>query len=175
MEQITTVVQGFRDHHKKLKGLFEQLEAAPARASEMTPGVVRELCMELDINFQLKEKYLYPKLMTLLSDVSEQAIIRDRLGDIEQCKKLLSEIFESNQKRVPQKSKLSELTVQTVELFDREEKEIFPKAQSFSEIEDLSEQFSQERQKISSLPKYKDSHAEEVQNPQGGEQKRIAS
>ena len=61
------------DDHKRLTGLFRQLESVDLKAHEMREGVVREIIMELEIHSSVEEQIFYPALLAALADESKTA------------------------------------------------------------------------------------------------------
>ena len=177
MDKIYHPVQIIRDHHKKWAGLSQQVKAAPARASEMTEGVIKELLMELDVDFQMKRKYFYPDIKNHLTDTESALLIENSLRNIEENSVTLESLAKHTTSNPETLSRINEFITQVQETYDAEERDVYVRAQKTPEeaLKHTALKMMQEQHKIYSLEKYRDALPSKVQNPNGGEQMRKIS
>jgi hypothetical protein len=154
----------FRDQHKVIIGLIRQLEGVTLRAPEMVDGVRRELHMTLHRAFTLRKKVLYPKL-------------KDSFPEVDEFDNFLTRTEKLNDLAETSAQSLEKLQSEYMDLYGEEEHFTFPMAQDMSafESENLREALDAENEKFNQLEQYKSAQPAVVQNPNGGEQKRIAS
>jgi hypothetical protein len=166
--------QFLRDDHRTIRGLFSQFEAVDARAPEMKDGVCREILMKLEIHQKVETELFYPAAMELL-DKEGQALVQRSLDEHGALERLLGEIrgMERNDPRL--NPSMAEL-IESVELHvEEEERDLFPLLDRMEGMGgDLTERMESRMQELLSSPEYRDALPEKVQNPNGGEQKRIA-
>jgi len=178
MEQSKTN-HWFIDHHKKIKGLADQLRRDTLTSNEMRAGVARELLMELCLDFNAKSQIYYPALKDKLQQLSDLAVLESHLKSIQQLQgatqKLLRRFPDLSKADLSKEAEFSALIQDAVEQFHREEIELYPKVIAFSDENSHLNAIQVERDKVAQLPEFRDAIASKVQNPHGGEQKRIAS
>ena len=105
MKSLNETTQLIRDEHKKLRGLFRQLEVLKSRSPEMVVPVLNELCLEIQLYLELEEKLLYPAAHQAIiaktkEETAESEFIHDGLRDhreIVQAIRLLRGQLESGQ------------------------------------------------------------------------------
>src|ERR1700745_2135267 len=86
MKSLNETTQLVRDEHKKLRGLFRQLEVLKSRSPQMVVPVIDETCAEIQLYLELEEKLLYPEVhKTLLAkkhlETPETEFIHEGLRD----------------------------------------------------------------------------------------------
>lgn len=149
-------MQTLRDDVKKIRGLLAQADTLHSRAPEMRAGVIRELCMLLEIVDQLEERFLFPALARF-PDASKRVAecdasrleLRQLVERVRQTDGILNELVEDTRAHLVL---LEGLLRPELDALDR------PIAE-----------FQAERMRD---PRYADARPEIVQNPDGGEQLR---
>ena len=172
--QSFTATHLLRDDHKKIKGLIRQLEAAPQRAREMTSGVLKELCMELEIHGVIEKELFYPALIDATDDISIRFQIEQGLAAHDEISNLMTEFEGLQQDETRFKDKFQELT-ESVELHIKDEEEILlAQADTLlgGQLIELGNKMMERRSELIQLPQYQSAQPEVVQNPNGGEQMR---
>lgn len=176
--------QILRDDHKRLTGLFRQLEAVDRRTHSMKHGVVQEIFMEIEIHSAVEEQIFYPALLAALSSEGEPmkvnlnaAMVDQSISDHREVKTLIQRM-----KRVPEDStdfhnQIDELEELIFSHMEEEEQITFPAAEELlkEELSPLGAQIQDMRDDLLRQPQYKFSRPEFVQNPNGGEQMRTTS
>lgn len=164
------------DDHKRIKGLFRQFEASASRAPEIRLGVCQEIFMELEIHSYLEEKFVYPTIQNAFKNDIDKSLISDAIQDHQHLRFWVKELRSTPIEDEKFNSKMSEV-IEEIELHIRkEESDLFPRVKS--EIEDqvldsLIVQLKKTRSELLSSPHYQNSRPEKVQDPNGGEQKRV--
>ena len=122
-----SAVQLLRDDHKKILGLFRQLEVIEERAPELRDAVVVELFEEFLIHSQLEERLFYPRVERLIqSDVNEAGLIEQSFVDHQEIAMLIQRYFrERVQNNVHDGSKLEEMSELVQAHMLEEEKSLF--------------------------------------------------
>jgi hemerythrin-like domain-containing protein len=176
--------QILRDDHKRLTGLFRQLEAVDRRAHVMKNGVALEIFMEIEIHSAVEEQIFYPALLAALSAQGEPlkvelnaAMVDQSLSDHREIENLIQRL-----RRLPIDSSdfhdgIEELEQLVFSHVDEEEQTTFPAAEDLlnEELSPLGAQIQDLRDDLLRQPQYANSRPEIVQNPNGGEQMRTTS
>jgi hemerythrin-like domain-containing protein len=178
-----SAIQLLRDDHKKILGLFRQLEVIEARAPEMRDAVVLELFEEFLIHSQIEERLFYPEIHRQIQDKfkvegNESGLIDQSFTDHQEVAILIQQFFK---KRVEEKvydgSKIQEMSGLVQAHIGEEEKRLFPFveknfADSLEELGAGMLALKKDLREANHIPDAsKPSHA---QNMDGGEQRRIA-
>ncbi len=123
--------------HRKVEGIFEQLEPTTERAVKTREELFGKLKTELDIHTQIEETILYP----VLKKISEtRAITFEGYEEHNVAKQLLADLSEMNVDSEVWTAKLKVLQESIEHHVGEEEDEMFPEARSAmskEEIEDL--------------------------------------
>ncbi|OFZ81785.1 MAG: hypothetical protein A3K03_06185 [Bdellovibrionales bacterium RIFOXYD1_FULL_44_7] len=169
-----SATQVIRDAHKRLRGLFEQVEAIPDRAPEMKNGIYLEIMAELLIHIRTTSEYFYPAIKATSTQTGLGAIsdgflshrasmqLLQRLRKVKPGMPQYSEIFDDL---------IDEVTVH----MEDEERGILRQAEELLSAEQLlklGEQMQKRRTELLKSPELAAAHPQRVQNPHGGEQKR---
>lgn len=176
--------QILRDDHKRLTGLFRQLEAVDRRAHVMKNGVALEIFMEIEIHSAVEEQIFYPALLAALNTQEgskktelSAAMVDQNISDHREIEALIQRL-----RRVPVDSTdfrdgMSELEQLLSSHVDEEEQTTFPAAEVLlkDELSPLGAQIQDMRDDLLRQPQYANSRPEIVQNPNGGEQMRTTS
>lgn len=157
--QATNATQLIRDDIKRIKGLLVQTQATKVRAREMNDGVLRELCMLLEIESELEEKVLCPALE---KHAEAFDVLRKCEADREEVRSALS-------------ADEDELVSAAILHLTTLESELLPLADallSAQELDSLGGRMHEDRERLMRDPRFADARPEVVQNPNGGEQMR---
>ncbi|HLE01113.1 MAG TPA: hemerythrin domain-containing protein [Bdellovibrionota bacterium] len=174
--QQASVAQFLRDDHKKIRGLFRQIQVLEDRAHEMKPGLLRQLWMELEIHDRLDREILYPALMSV-ADEGVRGRIADLLDAHREMRDGIESVKEISEDSEYMRQKMRELRTNVLVHFDDEEHDILGFAERNlhpARSRELFQEMKQRKRELLDLPYYKDAGPEKVQNPRGGEQKRKA-
>jgi hemerythrin-like domain-containing protein len=121
-----SAIQLLRDDHKKLRGLFRQVEVIEMRAPEMKIPVVKEIFEEIAVHSALEEQIFYPLVHQLIQERfkgegNESGLIDQSFSDHNEISELI------RQSSVAQDfSKLEEIIGLVEAHVETEEKELFP-------------------------------------------------
>jgi iron-sulfur cluster repair protein YtfE (RIC family) len=180
--------QILRDDHKRLKGLFRQLEAIDRRAHIMKNGVVQEIFMEIEIHSAVEEQIFYPALLAALQSQGEPMIhseamqlnaakVDQSIRDHREIDSLLQQL-----RKIPvDGSRFHEAFDELEQLLEshleEEEQITFPAAEELlrEDLSPLGAQIQDMRDDLLRQPQYQSARPEVVQNPNGGEQMRTSS
>jgi hemerythrin-like domain-containing protein len=180
-----SAVQLLRDDHKKILGLFRQLEVLSERAPEMRDAVVMELFEEFLIHSQIEERLFYPGVERLIEnkfpnkvEVNESGIIDKSYSDHQEVAVLIQRYSrERVVGQVRDGSKIEEMSGLVQAHMIEEEKSLFPFVEkNFADsLEDLGKAMIALREDLIRANKIPDaSKPNHAQNMDGGEQRRIA-
>jgi hemerythrin superfamily protein len=111
--------------HEKVKGLFDQLEAATVGTESRREQLFASLYQELDIHSQAEEKYFYSRLKSE-DDARERTL--ESLDEHKMIKKLLKELDAMDGGDLEWPVKLKILRESVEEHVEMEENELFPLA-----------------------------------------------
>jgi hemerythrin superfamily protein len=169
-----TATRILRNSHKVIAGLLDQAQADFARAPEMEAGVIRELCMMLEIHAKLEEEFLY---LAVQNDLEIGILVGAGRDELAALGVQILGLRTSEALSGRAQMRLSEIT----ELFSlhamTEEEKLFPKveAQPGLNLAELGEKMLARKRELLEEPRYRDSLPPRVQDPKGGEQKRRAA
>lgn len=165
-------LQFLKDDHKRIRGLFRQLETAGTRAPEMKTGVYHQVVMELEIHLQLEETYLYEFSKNLIEDEMGKGLLFECEGEHRQIRSRLAPLKSVSPTGPSFDKQIFDLIVDIETHFSKEENELYPLIQKTigDFISPLSTQMHEARERLLQLDQYKQSRSETVQNPHGGEQ-----
>lgn len=169
-----TATRILRNSHKVITGLLDQAQADFARAPEMEAGVIRELCMMLEIHARLEEEILYPAVQNDLEMGILVSAGRDELASL--GVQILS-LRTSDALSGRAQTRLAEIT----ELFSlhakTEEEKLFPGVERLKDVNlvDLGAKMFARKRAMLEDPRYRDALPQRVQDAKGGEQKRRAA
>jgi hypothetical protein len=174
MEKYSKVIQFLMDDHKRIKGLFRQFEGIDRRAHIMKAGVCREIFMELEIHFEIKETIFYPTLQIAFKSETLRGLVAESSAEIEQIQLNLQELRSTDIHNEDFNERMNDLIIDTEQHFSREETEIFAQAQDLAHaaLEQIIDGMTVEKTRLLAAPQYRNAQPEKTQNPQGGEQKR---
>lgn len=188
MKSLNETTQLVRDEHKKLRGLFRQLEVLKSRSPQMVIPVIDETCKEVQLYLELEEKLLYPAVHRLLKEkhleTPETEFIHEGMSDHREIVQKIREIRGQIQSGVPLPmasdwdDQIDELIGLTEAYLNGEEKKLLPFVEKHLPRVDASlsmqwfDLMDQVRVRIHSTLPSDPSHA---QNPNGGEQQRKAA
>lgn len=164
------------DDHKRIKGLFRQFEASGSRAPVMRFGICQEIFMELEIHTYLEERFVYPTIQNAFKNEIDKSLISDALKDHQHLRFWVKQLRSTPLEDEKFNSKMGEVIEEIEFHITKEESDLFPRVKS--EIEDqvldsLIGQLKKTRSELLSSPDYKNSRPDKVQDPNGGEQKRV--
>jgi hemerythrin-like domain-containing protein len=176
--------QILRDDHKRLTGLFRQLEAVDRRAHVMKNGVALEIFMEIEIHSAVEEQIFYPAILAALNSQGEPpkvelnaAMVDQNISDHREIEGVIQRL-----RRVPVDSTdfrdgMEELEQLISSHIEEEEQLTFPAAEELlkEELSPLGAQIQDMRDDLLRQPQYASARPEVVQNPNGGEQMRTTS
>ncbi|HUP58747.1 MAG TPA: hemerythrin domain-containing protein [Bdellovibrionota bacterium] len=184
-ESPGSVLQLLKNDHKRILGLFRQLEALLAgRSREMLPGVAAELWTELEIHSRIEQELVYPALLNLPPGTGDYAAAWDRMEQIRELVVGAQQKHGELDRRVKRireiRPDLGEFSVPFTELREElelhlkeEEEDLFPLIDGLSPaLGALGERVLARRKELLESPAFREFSAEKVQNPNGGEQKR---
>jgi hemerythrin-like domain-containing protein len=176
--------QILRDDHKRLTGLFRQLEAVDRRAHSMKRGVALEIFMEIEIHMAVQEQIFYPALLAALSSKGEPMKSQLNAAMVDQCIRDNHELKDAVERlrQIPIDSmdfhaQFEELEQLLESHIDEEEQLLLPGAEELlgDELSPLGAQMQDMRDDLLRQPQYESARPEVVQNPNGGEQMRTTS
>ncbi|MFL5813219.1 MAG: hemerythrin domain-containing protein [Bdellovibrionia bacterium] len=188
--------QILRDDHKRLTGLFRQIEAVDQRAHVMKNGVALEIFMEIEIHSAVEEQIFYPALIAALNAPSERpgdrsghhpvhkmkvelnaAMIDQSISDHREIEGLIQRLRRLPIDSTDFREGMEELEQLITSHIEEEEQLTFPAAEELlkEELSPLGAQIQDMRDDLLRQPQYADSRPEVVQNPNGGEQMRTTS
>lgn len=184
MRSYNETTQLIRDEHKKLRGLFRQVEVIRARAPEMFHSIVDELCDELQMYIEREERLLFPEVHKVIKERSrletdETEFIHQSIRDHREIADGIKNIrFQRTTENSSDWDDLVDDLVSVSEAYlNAEEKNLLPFIEKYLPRVDaaLSEKWfdlgDQIRVRIKATTPESPFHA---QNPSGGEQKRKA-
>lgn len=178
-------LQFIRDDHKRIHGLLQQLKAAGQRAPEMVPGVLRELRMEIEIHTTLFEELVNP-LLSASGDFRFRGWAREAVDSNREVVATLERVDE----RVRSAALGARDALEELEDFfgahaALEENRILAEMSRLLEEADrlldsdlrssIGSAMLSRRDELMRQPKYANARPEVVQDPRGGEQKRVHS
>lgn len=176
--------QILRDDHKRLTGLFRQLEAIDRRTHDMKYGVVQEIFMEIEIHSAVEEQIFYPALISAISTHGEPlkarlnaSMVDQSISDHREIEMIIQKMRNSPLDGMGFHDQIDELEQLLFSHIEEEEQVTFPAAEELlkEELSPLGAQIQDMRDDLLRQPQYKSSRPEIVQNPNGGEQMRTAS
>lgn len=177
MEKNSNTLRFLMDDHKRIKGLFRQIEAVDSRAHIMKAGVCREIFMELEIHTEIEESFFYPTLQDTLVSTTLKAMVNECQFDHNSVKTMIDELRAMDVYSENFDDRMDDLILEVEQHIDKEESELFSTAQDFAfdAIEQLCDRMKETRETLLKSPQYKDAQPNLVQDPSGGEQKRRTS
>jgi iron-sulfur cluster repair protein YtfE (RIC family) len=175
--------QILRDDHKRLKGLFRQLEAVDLRAHEMKHGVIREIFMEIEIHSAVEEQIFYPALLAVLSTPQnnrtgvDASLIDESIRDHREVDAVIQRMKMIPIDTIDFRNQLEELEELLEAHMEKEEQLTIPSAEALlgDELSPLGAQIQDLRDDLLRQPQYQYSRPEIVQNANGGEQMRTST
>jgi hemerythrin-like domain-containing protein len=184
--------QILRDDHKRLTGLFRQIEAVDQRAHAMKSGVALEIFMEIEIHSAVEEQIFYPAILAALNVQSEvnggrqghkmkvelnAAMVDQSISDHREIEGLIQRLRRLPIDSTDFRDGMEELEQLITSHIEEEEQLTFPAAEELlkEELSPLGAQIQDMRDDLLRQPQYADSRPEIVQNPNGGEQMRTTS
>jgi hypothetical protein len=180
MTQAYPVTQMLRDDHKRIRGLFRQFEAIGLRANEMERGVMDEIFMELEIHAAVEEEVFYAALISALQQGGSRMTLSPSAIDLcfEEHRAVQATIDRLRKLTLGSErfNDLFEDLIESVEAhITEEEAEVLPEAESVlrTELPELATRIEELRAHLTQEPRYRDARPKVVQNPNGGEQKRV--
>ncbi len=82
-ESSVSVLQLLKNDHKRILGLFRQIEAGLAgRSRETLPAITADAWAELEIHSKLEQELVYPALLNLPTGTGDHVAAWDRLEQI---------------------------------------------------------------------------------------------
>lgn len=131
-----------KEDHRKVEGLFEQLESARGQAKLR---VFEQIKTELDLHTHIEEKVFYPELE---KPRQTHELVLEAYEEHNVVKKLLQELGRAKTASEEWEAKAKVLQENVEHHVEEEENELFPKASaalSEEEIEDLGERMAAEK------------------------------
>jgi hemerythrin-like domain-containing protein len=174
MKTDTSVAQHIRDDHKKIQGLFSQLEALEVRSPERTLAVARELWAELELHSRLEEELLYPALDAYAGSLDPKMPVERARLEHESARKLVARMRELGPQDAQFGAYLEELRQAVRQHIEDEERVLLVEAeQKLGELSELESRWRSRRAELLENREFQDAARPELaQNPNGGEQKR---
>jgi hypothetical protein len=156
-----------RDDHKKVRGLFRQLEALAERTPDRVEPISRELFVELEIHSLLEREIFYPALLDRAENDFEA---RAELGQAEAAHDFvdgaLRELRQLSATADGWWDRVVELRDAVETHFSQEEENLLPAGEKYlGEADVLIDRMLERRRMLLKNPR---------QSPNGGEQKRRA-
>lgn len=175
MTQIEAT-QALRNDHKRMRGLFRQVETVDLRAKEMKEGVVREIFMELEIHTTVEEEIFYPSLRDVL-DEEHLPLIDQSFQEHADLKASIGVLRSMDWHTQQFDERLTDLIATVEQHVTKEEDDLFPVAERVLEPHnrELGDRILARREQLLKSEQYRGSRPEDVQNPNGGEQMRKRS
>jgi iron-sulfur cluster repair protein YtfE (RIC family) len=173
MEKLRAT-QLLRDDHKRITGLFRQIESVDLRAPDMKRGVRDQIFMELEVHGRIEEELFYPQLLNSATSEDIKGRVTTAMNDHIDISTLIAELRKVDIDDEQFILKFSDL-IETVEPhLTLEEADLFHEAERLlgDRLEELGIQMQLRRQALIEQPRFEGARAFEVQNPRGGEQKR---
>jgi iron-sulfur cluster repair protein YtfE (RIC family) len=175
MENIP-ITQFLRDHHKTIRGLLAQCEAAPARAPSMEVGVEGELLGELELHCRMEEETLYPALQNS-GDTALRAQVDESFHDHGELKQAVGTAWDllRDDRLADLREHLETIRAQFEAHAGEEEHGLFTLAENAFDggrLVEMTERARAIRDEFTQKPGVASRRPEVVQNPNGGEQMR---
>ncbi len=178
--------QILRDDHKRLTGLFRQLEAVDRRALSMRHGVAQEIFMEIEIHSTVEKQIFYPALIAALTPQAKPqpkatsltaALVDQSISEHREIEILVQRLREIPVGSMAFHGQIDELEELLFSHIEEEEQLTLPAAEELlkDELSPLGAQIQDLRDDLLRQPQYQHSLPEVVQNPNGGEQMRTTS
>ncbi len=161
-EHYMSTLDILQDQHKKLIGLFRQLETIDLRAPEMKKGVVHETFREINAYLKVEDQVLKPEFPDL-----------EAAPDYARLNSLMTELRAMNPDQGGFDSKLDEL-IPDVELHMHEVEKILSNLdeEQSSRLKQLQDKVVLLYKELSGVGRDQASDPAHAQNPNGGEQSR---
>ncbi len=140
--------QLLKEDHKKVSGIFQQLEPTTERAEKTREELFGKLKLELDIHAQIEETIFYPAIKQAHET---REITLEGFEEHHVIKILLKELEETPVTAEEWTAKLKVLQENVEHHVEEEETEMFQKARqvlSEEEINDLGAQMEAEKQRL---------------------------
>jgi iron-sulfur cluster repair protein YtfE (RIC family) len=177
MENSSQAIRFLMDDHKRIKGLFRQFEAVDRRAHVMKAGVCRQTFMEIEIHSEIEENFLYPTLDKSLQNGSLRGLVGECMSDHDQVDAIMAELKQMDVYHEEFDERMNDLIAEVELHLSKEEGELFSQIhtepRALLAIDQVANDMVNERMRMLKLPQYADAQPERVQDPSGGEQKRI--
>lgn len=188
MKSLNATTQLIRDEHKKLRGLFRQLEVLRSRSPDMVKSVLEETCAETQVYLELEEKLLFPEVHRTLKEKThletpETEFIHEALSEHREIVEEIRSLRALLSGAQPRPTLISEWDIRirdfvsvTEAYLVGEEKQLLPFVERCLPRVDASlsmrwfDLTDEVRARIHATVPSDPNHA---QNPNGGEQKRI--
>jgi hemerythrin-like domain-containing protein len=184
VRSLNETTQLVRDEHKKLRGLFRQLEVLRFRSPGMLTDVIRETCNEVQIYLELEEKLLFPKVHSFLKaktrlETPETEFIHEAMSEHRQISQAIRALRGQIDSREPTEmasdwdAMIDELVNSTEAYIYGEEQNLLPFIERHLPAVDASlsmswfDKMDEIRSRIHATTPADPRHA---QNPNGGEQ-----
>jgi iron-sulfur cluster repair protein YtfE (RIC family) len=129
-------IQLLKEDHKKVSGIFEQLEPTTERAEKTREELFGKLKQELDIHAKIEESIFYPAIKQA---AETRDIVLEGFEEHHVIKVLLAELDESPVGTEQWTAKLKVLKENVEHHVEEEEGEMFPKAKDVLEEEQINQ------------------------------------
>ena len=129
-------IQLLKEDHKKVSGIFEQLEPTTERAEKTREELFGKLKQELDIHAKIEESIFYPAIKQA---AETRDIVMEGFEEHHVIKVLLKELDESPVGTEQWTAKLKVLKENVEHHVEEEEGEMFPKAKDVLEAEQINQ------------------------------------
>ncbi|MBC7931164.1 MAG: hemerythrin domain-containing protein [Rubrivivax sp.] len=129
-------IQLLKEDHKKVSGIFEQLEPTTERAEKTREELFGKLKQELDIHAKIEESIFYPAIKQA---AETRDIVMEGFEEHHVIKVLLKELDESPVGTEQWTAKLKVLKENVEHHVEEEEGEMFPKSKEVLEAEQLDQ------------------------------------
>jgi iron-sulfur cluster repair protein YtfE (RIC family) len=172
--EIQKATQFLRDEHKRVTGLFRQMEGENARAiEEMKRPVLMQICMELETHAIIEEEIFYPALAKAANPHASELVERSK-QDHAEVKALVQRLRGMDPSQDGFEGIFSDLVAQVELHVAEEEKEVLPMAERYlvNDITHIAERLRARKEELVAQPRYDGARPEEVQGMDGGEQMR---
>jgi hemerythrin superfamily protein len=125
--------------HKKVKGLFEEVEGLGDRASAQRQKLFRKIDEELTLHSKIEETLFYPEFKKRAENSEEREEVLEAYEEHGVVKVMIGELENLDPKDETYKPKLSVLKELVLHHVKEEEGELFPMAREIFEPEELNQ------------------------------------
>lgn len=126
-----------KEDHKKVKALFEEVEALGDRATTQRKNLFQEIDKELTLHSKIEETLFYPEFKKRAEDSEERDEVLEAYEEHGVVKVMIGELEDLDPKDEKYKPKLNVLKELVMHHVKEEEGELFPMAREIFEPDEL--------------------------------------